>query len=105
MIIAGASAYPRVIDFAAFGEIAARSLENSLHLVVPGAHGVSGQCVQSIQREFLERGSVQGLDTSCTSQMKLPPLTLPRPSSGRGEGGERPPGDGGEKPPGERKVY
>jgi pimeloyl-ACP methyl ester carboxylesterase len=60
-----------------WGEEAARHLANSLHVVVPGWHGVGGPCVQAIQRAFLESGSVQGLDTDCVSGMKLPPFVVP----------------------------
>ncbi len=49
-----------------WGEEAASHLPRSLHLVVPGAHGVGGECLTSIQKAFLESGSVDGLDVSCT---------------------------------------
>ncbi len=60
-----------------WGEEAARHLPASLHLVVPGAHGVGGPCIERIQREFLERGSVEGLDTSCVEDLRMAPLALP----------------------------
>ncbi|HVS63766.1 MAG TPA: alpha/beta hydrolase [Thermoanaerobaculia bacterium] len=59
------------------GEVAARNLPRSLHLVVPGAHGVGGsRCLRSIATSFLERGEVDGLDTSCTAELTLPPFDL-----------------------------
>lgn len=41
----------------------------SRHLVVPGAHGVGWPCLTEIQRRFLEAGSVEGLDVSCTKRL------------------------------------
>ncbi len=57
-----------------WGELAARHLPNSLHIVAPGAHGVGGPCIDAIRQRFLERGTVTGLDTSCVADMKLPPF-------------------------------
>jgi pimeloyl-ACP methyl ester carboxylesterase len=59
-----------------WGEEAARHLPNSLHLVAPGAHGVSNRCTIDISRRFLESGSLRGLDTSCVSDLRLPPFEL-----------------------------
>jgi len=59
-----------------WGEEAARHLPNSLHLVAPGAHGVSNRCTIDISRRFLESGSLRGLDTSCISDLRLPPFEL-----------------------------
>lgn len=59
-----------------WGAEAARHLPNSLHLVVPGCHGVGGPCIASIEREFLERAAVQGLDTSCVESMRMPAFRL-----------------------------
>ena len=53
-----------------WGEEAASHLPRSLHLVVPGAHGVGGPCVLDIQRRFLAAGSVDGLDVSCAKDLK-----------------------------------
>lgn len=53
-----------------WGDEAARHLRRSLHVVVPGAHGVGGPCVTDIRRRFLEAGSVEGLDVSCAKAMK-----------------------------------
>lgn len=53
-----------------WGEEAASHLPRSLHLVVPGGHGVGGTCLTSIERAFLESGSVEGLDVSCTKALK-----------------------------------
>jgi len=61
-----------------WGEEAASHLPNSLHLVVPGSHGVGGRCILSIQKRFLETGSVEGLDVSCIQSTKLPRFQIPR---------------------------
>jgi len=59
-----------------FGEDAVRHLKNGLHVVVPGGHGVGGPCVESVMRQFLDRGTVAGLDTSCVGKTRLPPFNL-----------------------------
>jgi pimeloyl-ACP methyl ester carboxylesterase len=60
-----------------WGEAMMPHLPHGLHLVVPGSHGVGGPCIESILREFLERGTVEGLDTECVSRMRQPPWKLP----------------------------
>ena len=48
-------------------ERASRFMTNRLHVIVPrGSHGVDGDCMAGLVREFVDRASVQGLDTSCT---------------------------------------
>lgn len=53
-----------------WGEETARHLPNSLHLVVPGAHGVGGNCIRSIEQWFLQSGTLEGLDVSCATDLK-----------------------------------
>jgi len=60
-----------------FGAEAAKHLDNSLHLVVPGAHGVGGPVIDRIMGDFLEKASVKGLDTSGLDTIRLPPLKMP----------------------------
>jgi pimeloyl-ACP methyl ester carboxylesterase len=55
-----------------WGDEAASHLPNSLHLVVPAAHGASGPCVTFISAQFLKEASVDDLDTACVSEIKLP---------------------------------
>ena len=62
---------------ARFADVAAKNLSNSLHLVVPGTHGVFGDCLSRIEAAFLKTGAVTNLDTGCVSDMKLPPLFVP----------------------------
>jgi pimeloyl-ACP methyl ester carboxylesterase len=59
-----------------WGEEAARHLTNSLHVVVPGAHGVYGSCPTSIMQEFLSKGDVRGIDTACVKSMTLSPFRI-----------------------------
>jgi pimeloyl-ACP methyl ester carboxylesterase len=60
-----------------WGEEAARHLPNSLHVVFPGAHGAFGECPTSIMQQFLTRGSVENIDTTCVTTMTLPSFELP----------------------------
>ena len=59
----------------AHGDAVAKTLPNSLHLVVnDGAHGLSGlngiECLDRLMTEFVERGTVKGLDTTCVKNIK-----------------------------------
>jgi len=64
----------------AFGERAARFLGDSLHVVVPfGAHGGDTDCVEGLQRTFLEKGAVKGLDTSCLAKIPMTPFEIEAP--------------------------
>ncbi len=60
-----------------WGEQAASHLPNSLHVIVPGGHGVGGPAVTRLERAFLEAGSVEGLDLTEVRKLPLPPLVLP----------------------------
>jgi pimeloyl-ACP methyl ester carboxylesterase len=53
----------------------ARTLPNSVTVVVPfGAHGLRGleglSCIDRLQHDVIEKGSVAGLDTSCVSKIR-----------------------------------
>jgi pimeloyl-ACP methyl ester carboxylesterase len=68
----------------ALGEAAARTLPASLHVVVPhGGHSYDGllgiECIQRLQVQFIERGTVKGLDTSCVADIKRPPMLTSLP--------------------------
>ena len=57
----------------ALAEQAARFMTNHLHVIVPrGSHGVPGDCMVKVLGDFLDRASVQGLDTSCTQTIYGP---------------------------------
>ena len=60
-----------------WGAMVANNFPNSLHVVAPAAHGVGGECIDTLQKKFIEKASVKGLDTSCVDEMQLPPLALP----------------------------
>jgi pimeloyl-ACP methyl ester carboxylesterase len=57
------------------GDAAAKTLSNSLHIVVPhGGHGLDGlenlNCLDGLLTQFVERGTVKGLDTACVKTIK-----------------------------------
>ena len=57
------------------GDAVAKALPNSLHIVVnDGAHGLNGlqgvECLDRLMTQFVERGAVKDLDTSCTKNIK-----------------------------------
>jgi pimeloyl-ACP methyl ester carboxylesterase len=57
------------------GARTAADLPNSLHVVVPHSghsyDGLSGvECISKLQTDFVERGSVKGLDASCVAAIK-----------------------------------
>ena len=65
-------------------------LSRALHVTAPATgHGVLGTgCGQRLVAAFIERGSVDGLDTSCVASLKRPPFFLtpagPDPGVSRG---------------------
>jgi len=66
------------------GDAVAKTLKNSLHIVVPhGAHGLGGleniDCILGITAEFVERGSTQGIDTSCVKTIRRKGFALKLP--------------------------
>lgn len=60
-----------------WGAEAARHMPRSLHVVIPGGHGVFGPVVRRLEEAFLDAGSVEGLDLSEVKQLRVPPLVLP----------------------------
>jgi len=57
------------------GDRVAKTLTNSLHLVVPhGAHALGGlegiDCIVRIGQEFMERGTIKGIDTACVKSIR-----------------------------------
>ncbi len=58
-----------------YGDRIAKNLPNSLHIVVPsGGHGFGGleglDCITKLAVDFINRGSVKGLDTSCVKGIR-----------------------------------
>jgi hypothetical protein len=64
------------------GDEVARTLPNSLHVRIPyGAHSADGLrdagCLATLRREFIDRGSVTGLDPSCAAEITRLPFATP----------------------------
>lgn len=61
-----------------YADEARRGLSNSLHLVLKDfGHGqLAAPCVDRVMEQFIERGSVAGLDTSCTRNDKPTPFFI-----------------------------
>jgi pimeloyl-ACP methyl ester carboxylesterase len=61
-----------------YGATAAAGFEQHLHLVITGqGHGQTDlACVQRLLRDFVERGTVAGLDASCIGDIKPAPFFL-----------------------------
>jgi pimeloyl-ACP methyl ester carboxylesterase len=57
-----------------WGAEAAGQLPNSVHIVVPGAHGVRGGCVTGIIQQFLASASTDAVDASCVESVRLAPF-------------------------------
>jgi pimeloyl-ACP methyl ester carboxylesterase len=59
-------------------EHAAMTLPNSLNLIAPGqGHGVIMRgCVHKIASDFIERGTVEGLDAGCVQDLKPSPFFM-----------------------------
>jgi pimeloyl-ACP methyl ester carboxylesterase len=62
------------------GAEVARHLPNSLQATVPyGGHGYFSPCISDMTAEFISKGSIRGLNTSCLQSVRRPPFvtTLP----------------------------
>lgn len=60
-----------------FGRRTVAGFPNSLFLEIPTeSHAIFGDCPLGIAQTFLDRASVQGLDTSCVAQMKPTPFLV-----------------------------
>jgi pimeloyl-ACP methyl ester carboxylesterase len=61
-----------------WGEQTAATLSNSKHVVMPGTGHTAGStgCGQRIIKDFIDKGSVANLDTSCVSKVKRPAFFL-----------------------------
>jgi pimeloyl-ACP methyl ester carboxylesterase len=61
-----------------WGDQVAATLSNSKHVVMAGTGHTAGGtgCGQRIMREFIEKGAVANLDTSCTDKVKRPAFFL-----------------------------
>ena len=71
-----------------WGDAVARHLSRARHVAVPATgHGVvSTPCGQRLIRDFIERGTADGLDTTCIASIRRPPFVVtpagPDPAAG-----------------------
>ena len=56
----------------------ASHLSNGVHLVLPetGHSNLTPGCTDRVVQEFIDNGSMDGLDTSCISDIRRPPFDL-----------------------------
>jgi pimeloyl-ACP methyl ester carboxylesterase len=73
-----------------YGDRTARGFPNSLHVVVPsGGHGLGAltglECVSNLTSDFIEKGTVKGLNTSCVKDIRREGFLLkfPEPKTGQ----------------------
>ncbi len=66
-----------------WGEEAQRSFPDSVHVVLHEAHSGGGECADSIERQFLGKLSLKGLDTRCMKSAQNLPFKLPDAAHGR----------------------
>lgn len=60
-----------------WAEHALVDMTHAWHLVVPvGSHSERSPCVVGILRQFLERGTVDGVDTACLGDARRPPFVV-----------------------------
>ncbi|MDQ8756333.1 alpha/beta hydrolase [Sphingosinicella sp. LHD-64] len=60
-----------------WGAAMARNFSRPLHVVVPAGHVPVNDCTQSLTRQLFDRGSTEGIDTSCVAAMRRPAFALP----------------------------
>jgi pimeloyl-ACP methyl ester carboxylesterase len=61
-----------------WGEIALRYFPNGIHIVLPGTHTPTNDCVNDLGRRLFLTGAVRGLDGNCAAATTLPPFVLPQ---------------------------
>lgn len=63
-----------------FGPRVTRAMTRAVRIVVPwSSHNIDSPCIDRIQADFIEKGSGDGLDTSCVSRIQMPPFVLEAP--------------------------
>ena len=60
-----------------WGEAMRAHLPASVHVVVPGAHGVNSPCVARMAAQLFDQRTVAGLDTSCVAGERYGDFVLP----------------------------
>jgi hypothetical protein len=82
-----------------WGEAITKHLANAKHIVIPGTGHTAGGtgCGMRIIRNFIDKGTTEGLDTSCIANVKRPPFFVtpagPDPGSDGNVSRPRPNGD------------
>ncbi len=72
----------------AFAPRVTREMTHAVSVVVPwSGHGSDSPCMARIEADFIEKGSGEGLDTSCVGKLQMTPFVLEPPK----ETGERRP--------------
>ena len=61
-----------------WGEIALRYFPNGMHVVIPGTHTPTNDCVNELGRKLFLTGIVRGLDGNCAAATTLPAFALPQ---------------------------
>ena len=54
----------------------AKTLPNSKLVIIQNATHTSYDCVEGFIADFIDKGTTQGLDTSCTEKIQRPPFTI-----------------------------
>lgn len=62
---------------ASYSAAAAKYLPMSIHVIAPGGHVPRGECIQSMERAFLDAASPKAVDTRCVAAMRLPEFVTP----------------------------
>jgi pimeloyl-ACP methyl ester carboxylesterase len=60
-----------------WGEETVRTLRHGVHFVLPRGHNLGTPCSDEISRQFVNAGSMAGVDTSCIATLELPAFALP----------------------------
>jgi pimeloyl-ACP methyl ester carboxylesterase len=72
------------LDPAAQPEYAAEEAKYLVHskpvIVQNGSHGQRGPCIIALIKQFIDKGTTEGLDTSCVDQIALPAFKLRAPN-------------------------
>ncbi|HEY6802824.1 MAG TPA: alpha/beta hydrolase [Pyrinomonadaceae bacterium] len=54
----------------------AKTLPNSKLVIIPNATHSSYECVENFIADYIDKGTTQGLDTSCADKIQRPPFTI-----------------------------
>jgi len=57
-------------------EPVARNLPHSRHVIIHNGTHNSYECVEGVVADFIDKGTAEGLDTSCVEKIQRPPFTI-----------------------------